>query len=167
MSEYVPLEDIIDTKYTLDRKDRGFFAIGVENHQFDINLGVLFRSAVIYGADFIFTVGNKYERQRSDTTDSNRYVPCFNFTDYADLRSHLPNNSDLIGIEMDRRSIMVNEFKHPPRGIYLLGAEKEGLSRKAREECRYLIQMPGEVSMNVAMAGTIVMHDRWTKGQTK
>ncbi|MFV1872286.1 MAG: TrmH family RNA methyltransferase [Oleiphilus sp.] len=45
----------------------------------------------------------------------------------------------------------------------LLGAESSGLPNKVFERCHSLIKLPGEFSLNVASAGSIVIYDRVSK----
>ena len=44
--------------------------------------------------------------------------------------------------------------------MYLLGAEDHGLSNQAIEKAHFLIQFPSEKSLNVAVAGSIILYDR-------
>ncbi len=59
--------------------------------------------------------------------------------------------------------MLVTEFKHPERCVYLLGAEDIGLSKDAIDKCHKLVQLPGDYCMNVAVAGSIMMYDRHSK----
>jgi tRNA G18 (ribose-2'-O)-methylase SpoU len=54
-------------------------------------------------------------------------------------------------------------FVHPKRCIYLLGAEDNGLPREVMDRCHKLIQLPGRSCFNVAVAGSLVMYDRYIK----
>lgn len=45
---------------------RGYFGIGVFHGKNEQNIGTLWRSANIMGADFIFTIGKRYSRQCTD-----------------------------------------------------------------------------------------------------
>jgi len=49
---------------------------------------------------------------------------------------------------------------HPRRCVYLLGAEDHGLSKKAMQQCHHLIKFKSQKSLNVSVAGSIVMYDR-------
>jgi tRNA G18 (ribose-2'-O)-methylase SpoU len=69
----------------------------------------------------------------------------------------------LIGIEMTDNAYPLSEFIHPNRACYLLGAEDNGLTTEAISACQEIIYLPGERSMNVAVAGSIVLYDRITK----
>lgn len=145
---------------------RGFFAIGIENGKTSYNIGTLFRSADLFDAAFIFTVGRRYKRQPSDVLKSWRHMPLFNFTDLNDLYSHLPYGCMLVGVEMKPEAISINSYKHPQRACYLLGAEDNGLSSEAQKRCNQLVVLPGRRSLNVSVAGSIVIFDRWSKGQS-
>lgn len=142
---------------------RGFFAIGIENGKTLPNLGTLWRSANIFGAQFIFTIGRRYKNQSSDTLKTPRHIPLFHYENVQDLIDHLPSACPLVGLELDERAVAISNYKHPQRACYLLGAEDNGLTKVAREKCHALVQLPGECSLNVAVAGSIVMFDRNSK----
>ena len=139
---------------------RGFFAIGMEHTKTAANLGTLFRSADLFGAAFIFTVGRRYQRQSSDTMKTPRNMPLFHFTDLNHLYQTLPYDCQLVGIEMLPQARPIEWFVHPVRCVYLLGAEDNGLSKEAVQRSHHLIQLPGRASCNVAVAGSIVMFSR-------
>lgn len=142
---------------------RGFFAVGIFHNKTPQNIGTLWRSAHMYDAAFVFTVGARYTRQASDTPKTPRHKPLFHFRDLDDLIDHLPVACPLVGIELDPRATMLGEYVHPERACYLLGAEDHGLSVDARDRCHDLVQIEGPKpqSLNVAVAGSLVMHHRW------
>lgn len=140
---------------------RGFWAIGIWHTKTEHNVGTLWRSAHLLGAAFVFTVGRRYKsRQSSDTMDTRRHVPLFHFDDVADLHRHLPHSCKLVGVELDDRAVMLADYKHPERAVYLLGAEDHGLSHDMLAMCHDVVRLPGAHSMNVAVAGSIVAYDR-------
>jgi tRNA G18 (ribose-2'-O)-methylase SpoU len=142
---------------------RGFFGIGIFNTKTVQNIGTLWRSASIMGASFIFTIGKRYSKQASDTMQSYRHIPLYNYETFEDFYKALPYDTQLIGIELDDKSVPIQDFKHPERCIYLLGAEDNGLSKEAISKCHKLIQLPGDYCMNVSVAGSIAMYDRSIK----
>jgi len=150
---------------------RGFFAIGVVHGKTPQNIGTLLRSAHLYEAAFVFTVGKRYDRQASDTPATPRHTPLFNFTDVDDLHAHLPFGCPLVGIELDERSVPLSNFTHPERACYLLGAEDHGLTATDLDRCHHVVQIETArpQSMNVAVAGSLVLHDRFVsmKGATQ
>ena len=143
--------------------DRGYFGIGIERSKTPINVGTLWRSAGILGASFIYTIGRRYPKQASDTIKSWRHIPYWNFETLDDLYEHLPYDCQLVGVELDERAKPLARFRHPERACYLLGAEDHGLTNEAMERCHSLVVLPGDYSLNVATAGSIVLYDRVTK----
>ncbi|HPW66380.1 MAG: RNA methyltransferase [Salinivirgaceae bacterium] len=142
---------------------RGYCGIGVEAICSRRNLGTLWRSAQILKADFIFLINIRYDTMRTDTMKSWKHIPLFEFSDFDHFYDALPKASSLVGVELDKRSVPLMSYKHPQRAVYLLGAEDKGLSDKALSKCDEIIQIPGEFSLNVSVAGTIVLYDRLTK----
>lgn len=145
---------------------RGFFAIGVSHAKTEQNIGTLMRSAHLYGAAFVFTIGRRYKRQAADTPCTPRHTPLFHFRDVDDLVEHLPHSAPLVGVELDPRAVLLSEFQHPERAVYLLGAEDHGLTADERDRCHYLVQIESLMpqSMNVATAGTLLLYTRHMVG---
>lgn len=145
---------------------RGYFAVGIYMPRTEENVGTLLRTANLYGAAFVFTIGRKYHPQSTDTMSTHKHVPLFHFDTLDAARSALPDGCALVGIELNKRSRMLTDFKHPERVAYLLGSEREGLSREVMDECDALVQIdcPKPWSMNVAVAGSVVVYDRHAKG---
>lgn len=142
---------------------RGYFGIGIENTKSELNVGTLWRSASIMGANFIFTIGRRYKKQSSDTMKSWKHIPLYGYETFDEFYKTMPHDCLLTGIEISDKSISIIEFKHPERCIYLLGAEDNGLSNESIEKCHRIVQLPGQYCMNVAVAGSIVMYDRYYK----
>lgn len=142
---------------------RGYFGIGIDHSKTEMNIGTLWRSANLMGASFIFTIGKRYKKQASDTLKTWREMPLYHYTDFHSFYESMPYDCQLIGIELHKDSWPIKTFVHPQRCIYLLGAEDHGLTKEAIEGCHQLVQLPGEMSMNVAVAGSIVMFDRLNK----
>lgn len=144
---------------------RGYFGIGVYNVKHMVNVSMLWRTANVMGADFIFTIGQRYKpkRKRVDTMNTPQHKPMFEFGDWETFKGCMPKGSEVVGVEIDEKSWDINDFTHPPRCIYLLGAEDAGLPDEVMEGCDHLIQLPGNPCMNVAVSGSIVLYDRLSK----
>lgn len=140
-----------------------FFGIGIMQVTNEHNIGTLWRSAYIMGASFIFTVDVKYKRQSSDTATTPSRIPLYHYQDLDDLKRHLPHGSPLVGVELCDEAVFVSEFTHPQRAVYLLGSETNGLSQTTLAACHHVVKLPGDYSLNVAVAGSIIMHDRISK----
>ncbi len=141
--------------------DRGFFGIGIFNPKFYINMGTLMREAYIFGAAYTFTIGERYKHQRGDTTKCPLHIPCMNYKDPADFWSHLPNNVDVVGVEIDERATPLEDFTHTAREIFILGSEDMGIPKKELDRCRRVVKLPGKLCHNVSVAGSIIMYNRW------
>ncbi|TQD39714.1 RNA methyltransferase [Haloflavibacter putidus] len=148
----------------VDNLQQGYFGIGIQNGKTPENLGVLWRSAQNLGASFIFTIGNRYQKQASDTHKAVGALPYFHYDTFTEFYKHLPKSALLIGVELTETAEALESFKHPRRAVYLLGAEDHGLSKEAIEKSHRLIRFHSRLSLNVSVAGSIVMYDRNTKG---
>jgi len=103
-------------------------------------LGVLWRSAQNLGASFIFTIGNRYAKQASDTHDAVKAMPYFHYDTFDDFFKNLPKGARLVGVELTSSSNDLETFHHPRRCVYLLGAEDHGLSKQAIEKAHFLVK---------------------------
>lgn len=141
---------------------RGYFAIGIYEPKTETNIGTLWRSAHNFGADFIFTVGKRYGKERSDTTKAERHIPLYHYETFEDFKKHLPIGSELVFIEQTTGAINIKECNHPERAIYCLGAEDYGVPEDLMKGHRKVfIDTP--MCLNVAVAGSIIMYDRSVK----
>jgi tRNA G18 (ribose-2'-O)-methylase SpoU len=138
----------------------GYFGIGIENSKTPMNIGTLWRSAYVFDAAMLFTINRRYEKQCSDNIRAVNHLPLQHFATFEEFYSALPYSCQLVGVEIDPRAKILRKFCHPDRAIYLLGAEDNGLSKRALEKCHHVIQLPGKMSVNVAVAGSIVMCHR-------
>lgn len=147
----------------IEMRKKGYFGIGCLNMKTRDNYGTLFRTAQIMGADFIYLIGAKFKKQATDTMKSYRHIPLFEYDSFEDFNNHRPYRCPLIGIELIDSAIPITEYKHPRQACYLLGAEDNGLTNEAIKACQDIIVLPGEQSLNVSVAGSIVLYDRIVK----
>lgn len=147
----------------INNLEQGFFGIGIQNGKTPENLGVLWRSAQNMGASFIFTIGNRYKKQACDTHKAVGAMPYFHYKTFEDFFENLPKGTELVGVELHEKSVPLETFVHPKRCVYLLGAEDHGLPKLALEKSHYLVKFKSELSLNVSVAGSIVMYDRQAK----
>ena len=143
---------------------RGYFGIGIYHPKNGVNIGTLWRSAYIFGAGFIFTIGRRYKKQSSDTVCAYRHVPLFHFQSIDEFRGRVPYAAQVVCVEICDKARGLAEFKHPPQAVYLLGAEDYGLPEEILHG-NQAVTIPAErrFCLNVATAGAIVMYDRHTK----
>ena len=139
---------------------RGFFGVAILHPKKEVNVGGLCRSAAILGAAFVAVIGRRFQPQASDTMKSYRHVPFFEFESFEEFYSKLPYGSKLVGIELSERATDLASFTHPEQAVYILGAEDHGLPDQVMDRCHALVRLRGDFSMNVAVAGTIVLYHR-------
>lgn len=145
---------------------RGYFGVAVYRPKTPSNTAMLWRSATVYGAAFIATVGRRYKRVAADTPNSPMHTPLHHYADLDDLIAHLPYSCPLIGVELDERAVPLDTYRHPTRALYLLGAEDDGLPPAVLARCHQVVQIPSALpqSLNVAVAGSLVMaHRYWSE----
>ncbi len=142
----------------------GFYGIGIHCARSEENVGTLWRSAYILGAAFIFTVGGRrYHHQGSDVTQAWTKIPLYHYEDIDDLRRHLPHDTRLVAVEMAPDAHPLPDYRHPEQAVYLLGNEQSGLPEPVVAACHETLCLPGHFSLNVAVAGSIVLYDRVAK----
>ena len=145
---------------------KGFFAIGIERSKTPANVGTLMRSAVCFGASYVFIVGGRYPRQCSDTVKSWQQIPLFEYEDIDDFNEHRPLDVPLIGVELADNARSLETFSHPDRALYLLGPEDGSLSKAAQGYCQSLVRFNSRFCLNVAAAGSVVLYDRTAKASS-
>lgn len=151
----------------LRTKIRGFYGIGVYNPKHSVNGNVLYRSAFNFNAAFVFTVGCRYKSSAADTTKTYRHIPLFHYASIDDFLVSKPKESVLVGVELSYRSRKLDHnYVHPERAVYLLGSEDYGVPDLILEKCDHVLQIPcaSKESLNLGVAGSILMWDRFIKG---
>ena len=145
--------------------DAGFFAVGVYNSKSAENVGTLWRGAFQLGAAYVFTIGTRNAWEKTaDTYRSWRHIPAFRFEDWASFCGATPYSTVWVAVEMGGTPL--EEFEHPERAVYVLGAEDQGLPASIVRACAHCVSLGSAreaTSFNVAVAGSLVMYDRWQK----
>jgi tRNA G18 (ribose-2'-O)-methylase SpoU len=139
---------------------RGYFGIGVQGCKTETNYGTLYRTAQVLGASFLFLIGKRFKKQSSDSMASWKHIPVYSYDTFKDFYSNLPYDCRLVAVELVDYATPLEKFTHPERACYLLGAEDNGLPPEALKQCHSLIKLRGERSLNVAVAGSIVLYHR-------
>ena len=65
-----------------------------------------------------------------------------------------------MGVEITDDAVELPRFRHPTRAAYVFGAERFSLSPQVLKACEFVIRIPTRFSINVGMAGAIVLYDR-------
>lgn len=139
---------------------RGYFAVGVDGISKPMNLGNLLRIAHAFDASFFFSINAQVslKEAQSDTSNAQATLPVYAFDSAADFR--LPAGCSLVGVEITDDAIELPRFRHPLRAAYVFGAERMSLSEDVLSRCDFVVKIPTRFSINVGMAGAIVLYDR-------
>ncbi len=139
---------------------RGYFGVGVDGVSKPMNLGNLSRIANAFDASFFFSVNAqvKLSDTESDTSRAQKAMPYYQFRDAGEFR--LPTGCKLVGVEITEDAIELPRFRHPQRAAYVFGAERLSLSDAMLSRCEFVVKIPMKFSINVGMAGAIVLYDR-------
>jgi tRNA G18 (ribose-2'-O)-methylase SpoU len=140
---------------------RGYSALGVEGVSKPRNAGALIRTAHAFGASFAFTVGEKLSRREiahADTSKAIEQMPLYMFNSPRELA--LPEGCQLVGVELVDDAAVLPSFRHPRSAAYILGSERLGLSGEMLGLCDHIVKIPTQFSLNLAVAGALVLYDR-------
>lgn len=145
------------------QSEEAYFGIGVYKPVNQENIGSLWRTAYVFNASFIFIIDAKYKKKSTDVLKVWSRIPLFQYDSIESFLGSVPYSCKLVGIEMDNTAAPIKEYNHPSRAVYLLGSENNGLPKAVKQKCHDLIYLPGETSLNVAVAGSITLFDRINK----
>lgn len=126
-----------------------------------MNAGSLFRTAHAFGASFVFTVDAVYstdEGNKADTSSTPDHVPFYSFPEVSSLL--LPKGCELVGVELLEEAVNLPSIRHPRTAAYVLGPERGELSPEMQARCAYTVKIPTKFSVNIGVAGALVMYDR-------
>ena len=148
-------------------KSQGYFGVGVIGAKTQANVGTLWRSAYQLGASFLFTIGQRYRAQSTDTVKAPTRIPLFELNDWEAFAKFAPRGARWVAVEMG--GVPLEEFEHPHDAIYILGSEDNGVPNSVVRSCHHVVSLDCEryASYNVAVAASLVMYDRMTKMKAK
>lgn len=142
------------------------------------NIGAIFRTCEGFGVLKIIISGySPYPKLPNDTRlphieakltaqihksalGAESMVP-FEYQEILDLNHFKDQGYTIVGLEQDKRSIMLPDYKVPQRIVLLLGEEVEGITNDLRNMCDDLIEIPmvgKKESFNVSVAAGIALY---------
>ena len=139
---------------------KGYFGVGIEGVSKPMNLGNLVRIAHAFDASFFFSIAPRLNlsKANSDTSNAEGVIPFHSFDTPDEFR--LPLGCRLVGVEITDDAVELPRFRHPSRAAYVFGAERYSLSPQMVAKCEFVVKIPTRFSINVGMAGAIVLYDR-------
>ena len=145
----------------VEARSRGYFGIGAEGISKSANVGALLRTGHAFGAAFCFTIGTGWDARAgrtADTADTPLHVPMWRYATLDELS--MPRGCVLVGVERVEDAVELPSFRHPLNAAYVLGPERAGLSPALLARCDHVVKIPTRFSLNLAVAGALVLYDR-------
>lgn len=142
------------------------------------NIGAIFRTCEGFGVNRIIISGySPYPKLPNDTRlphiaekltaqihktalDAEMIVP-FEYQEIPDFESLKQQGYRVVGLEQDKRSVMLIDYSKPDKIALLLGEEVNGITDEMRAECDDLIEIPmfgQKESFNVSVAAGIALY---------
>ncbi len=141
-------------------------AIAAWNITKEHNVGSLVRTAHAVAAEEVVLVGEREWNVEAART-AELYTRVTQLSDAAAFRRYLEEKKwDLVAVELDPRAVSLFKAEYPQRPCFLLGAELGGVPPDLLDEAKLIVEIPqwGLVpSLNLAVAGSIVLYDFLTK----
>ena len=141
-------------------------AIAAWNITKEHNVGSLVRTAHAVAAEEVVLVGDREWNVEAART-AELYTSVTQVSDAAAFRRYLEEKKwDLVAVELDPRAVNLFDAEYPQRPCFLLGAEIGGIPADLINDAKLIVQIPqwGLVpSLNLAVAGSIVLYDFLTK----
>lgn len=104
---------------------------------------------------------NKLTDQIHKTALGAETLVSFEYQSEPNLEALKNQGYEIVGLEQDKRSVMLPKFTTPERIVLLLGEEVKGLTGHLRDQCDYLLEIPmrgKKESFNVSVATGIALY---------
>lgn len=142
------------------------------------NVGAIFRTSEGFGVSKIILSGytpypmlekdsrlphisTKLTAQIHKTALGAETIVAFEYQEEPDFKVLRDAGFRIVGLEQDKTSIMLPDYKTPEKTALLLGEEVEGLTDELRQQCDDLVEIPMEgqkESFNVSVATGIALY---------
>lgn len=142
-------------------KKRGYYGVAIFEPKFADNIGTVMRNAMNFDADFIATIGKRYKKEATDTTDTTKHIPLFHYATLDEFKASINKNCPLVAVEVGAKTSLIT-FVHPERAVYLFGGEDRSLDLNISSP-DYSVSIPTNHCMNLAVTTAVVMYDRLAK----
>lgn len=96
----------------MKRPDNGYVGIGIYNVKRTANFGALIRTARVFGANFVFSVGSRNPHEQS-LVGAELTLPLFDFPTMAQFIASIPVNARLVRVELTPAALAIKTCQHP------------------------------------------------------
>ena len=137
--------------------------IGLINPKSPGNVGAVMRAAGCFRVDAVYYTGGRYNRAAKfnmDTKNVRRHIP---LTGVANLLDHVPENMNIVCVEMVEGAAALPGYQHPEKAFYIFGPEDGTISQEIIDSADAVVYVPTAGCMNLAAAINVVLYDRLSK----
>lgn len=142
------------------RRDRLPLALAAVSFSYNLNLGVLIRSAEAAGAAEVLLVGRDFYH-RAAAMGADGWLELHRFETGAEMVAHArARGYQLVAVQQSPGAERFDRADYPPRPCLMLGSEGPGLPPRLCAEADLVVEIPqrGEIdSLNVTAAASIVL----------
>ena len=141
-------------------------AIILIDPKFAHNVGAVVRAASsFFGLSTVIYTGRRVRLELDQTKRLPREERMRGYADVTLVNHDYPfdllvKEAVPVGVELLPGTTNLAWFEHPENAVYVFGPEDGGLSKSARLNCHYFVQIPGYHCLNLAAAVNVVLYDR-------
>ncbi|WP_299268276.1 RNA methyltransferase [uncultured Psychrosphaera sp.] len=141
--------------------------ICLTNPKSPTNVGAVLRAAGCFGANEILYTGNRYDRAKKFTTDTQNVNDEIGLSHVEDFLAEKPSNVPLICVDLVEGATSLPEFQHPESAFYVFGPEDGSINQKIIDKADHVVFMPTNGSLNLGASVNVVLYDRVAKSNVK
>lgn len=143
------------------------FAVGLENISGDFNKSTIIRSTNAFLAKETWIIGKK-QWDRRGAVGTHNYIHLKYSPSLSDIYLNQPQIRDMKWVAVDNvpGAASIVDYEWSPESFMIFGEEGRGISPMAlgmAEDVIYIPQLGSVRSLNVGVAGGVVMYDYMTK----
>jgi tRNA(Leu) C34 or U34 (ribose-2'-O)-methylase TrmL len=141
---------------------RGHYGIAMLHPSHAENVAGVARATGCFDADYMATIGTNYEHHPA-SVGHERHTPIWQFDRFGTLCESMPHDTEIVAVDFNDNATPLSEFQHPERAMYVLGEEGPGFQQYpgVLNDADETVYMEAEYCMNVAVAGNMVLRDRY------
>jgi tRNA(Leu) C34 or U34 (ribose-2'-O)-methylase TrmL len=137
--------------------------ICLTNPKSPTNVGAVLRAAGCFGASEILYTGNRYDKAKKFTTDTQNINDEIGMVHVEDFLAEKPEGVPLICVDLVEGATSLPDFEHPKNAFYVFGPEDGSIKQEVIDKADHVVFMPTKGSLNLAASVNVVLYDRTAK----